>query len=118
MLEASIIHTGASFAAINVLDDHGHSIDFHYTGMSSTVWDALRRGPSSVGVLAQIPDEGVLVIEEITHHPSYAGLPPEHPKLGAFLGTALRVRGRVFGWLYLANKDGGFTQRDQDVALA
>src|SRR5690606_19351204 len=73
---------------------------------------------NSVGVLAEIPPEGALVTDEITTHPSFRGLPKGHPPLGAFLGTALKVRGNVFGYLYLASKKGGFTERDQAVVQA
>src|SRR5690606_4742283 len=56
--------------------------------------------------------------EEVTAHPAFRGLPPGHPPLGAFLGTALRVRDHVFGYLYLANKDGGFDSHDETVVRA
>lgn len=117
-LDASTVHTGARYSAINVLDSEGVSVDFHYTGMSPHVWEMLGRAPNSVGVLSQIPSEGTLNIAEITDHPSFEGLPKGHPPLGAFLGTALKVRGTVFGYLYLANKDGGFTEADETVVLA
>ncbi len=110
--------TGAEFAAINVLDEDGTSVEFHYRGMDSSVWDRLGRAPGSVGILAEIPPSGTLVVEEVTHHPSFQGLPPGHPPLGSFLGTALRVREHVFGYLYLASKAGGFTDHDQTVVQA
>jgi signal transduction histidine kinase len=117
-LEASTEHTGARYSAINVLNEEGVSIDFHYTGMDPHVWQMLGRAPNSVGVLSQIPADGTLRIDEITTHPSFEGLPKGHPPLGAFLGTALKVRGHVFGYLYLANKEGGFTPRDEAVVQA
>lgn len=118
ILVAATAQTGAAFAAINVLDERGISVDFHYKGMESSVWEHIGRAPNSVGVLAQIPATGALVIEEITTHPSFRGLPPGHPPLGSFLGSALRTRGTVFGYVYLASKHGGFTAEDQDVVAA
>ena len=103
MLDAARDTTGAPLAAINVLDDNGVSIDFHYQGIDSSVMDLLGRAPNSVGTLSQIPFEGALVIDEITKHPAFGGLPPGHPPLGSFLGCALRARGSVFGYLYLAS---------------
>ena len=117
-LEASTVHTGARYSAINILDSEGISVDFHYTGMDPKLWEMLGRAPNAVGVLSQIPPEGTLCIQEITEHPSFKGLPPGHPPLGAFLGTALKVRGTVFGYLYLANKNGGFTEQDEAVVLS
>ena len=117
-LEASITHTGAKFAAINVLDNDGISVDFHYKGMATGVWDKIGRAPNAVGVLGKIPDEGTLVLADLTQHPAFRGLPKGHPPMGSFLGTALKVRGTVFGYLYLASKDGEFTERDEAVVEA
>ncbi|WP_162197262.1 GAF domain-containing sensor histidine kinase [Demequina pelophila] len=117
-LAAATDHTGAKYAAINVLDAEGVSVDFHYRGMSAEVWQRLGRAPNSVGVLHQIPAEGVLVLEDLTQHPAFGGLPPGHPPMGSFMGASLKVRGSVFGYLYLASKDGGFTARDQEVVGA
>jgi len=118
MLDAARDTTGAPLAAINVLDDNGVSIDFHYQGIDSSVMDLLGRAPNSVGTLSQIPFEGALVIDEITKHPAFGGLPPGHPPLGSFLGCALRARGSVFGYLYLASKPGGFTAVDEATVAA
>ncbi|MGC4175024.1 sensor histidine kinase [Demequina sp.] len=117
-LGAATEHTGANYAAINIVDADGISVDFHYTGVPDGVWARIGRAPNHVATLARIPDDGVIVIDELTKHPSFAGFPPGHPPMGAFLGTALRVRGEVFGYLYLADKVGGFTADDQDAVLA
>lgn len=118
MLAAAIDNTGAPFAAINVVDDDGVSVDFHFRGMDQSVWEKIGRGPNSVGVLAQIPATGALVIDEVTQHPAFRGLPKAHPPLGSFLGTALRMRDDVFGYLYLASKPGGFTADDEEIVAA
>src|SRR5690606_21621346 len=110
-LEVCTEQTGAQYAAINVLDEDGHSRDFYFTGMDPTLRDRLGHAPSAVGVLSRIPHHGSLVVDSVPAHPSYRGLPEGHPDLSAFLGTALRVREHVFGYLYLANKDGGFDAR-------
>lgn len=117
-LTAATDHTGAKYAAINIVDAEGISVDFHYTGIPDGVWARIGRAPNHVATLARIPDDGVIVIEELTKHPSFAGFPAGHPPMGAFLGTALRVRGSVFGYLYLADKMGGFTEGDQEAVLA
>lgn len=114
MIEAAKDTTGARMAAINVVDEDGISQEFIYEGVERSVMDKLGRAPNSVGTLAQIPVEGTLRIEELTKHPAFKGLPEGHPEMGSFLGCALRARGSVFGYLYLASKPGGFT--DVDVA--
>lgn len=117
-LRAATEHTGAKYAAINIVDEAGISVDFHYAGVPEGMWERIGRAPNHVATLARIPDEGTIVIEELTRHPSFAGFPAGHPPMGAFLGTALRVRDEVFGYLYLADKQGGFSAQDQQAVLA
>jgi len=117
-LSASTDLTGAKYAAINIVDDAGLSVDFHFVGVPDGVWARIGRAPNHVATLARIPTEGTIVIEELTKHPSFAGFPAGHPPMGAFLGTALRVRDEVFGYLYLADKMGGFSEHDSESVLA
>ncbi|MCR6712969.1 MAG: GAF domain-containing protein [Demequina sp.] len=117
-ISAATEQTGARYGAINIVDSNGTSIEFHFTGVRDGVWERIGRAPNHVATLARIPDEGVIVIDELTKHPSFAGFPPGHPPMGAFLGTALKVRGEVYGYLYLADKESGFTDADQAAVLA
>ncbi|MFV0635032.1 GAF domain-containing protein [Demequina sp.] len=104
--------TGARYAAINVLDSQGRSQSFHSRGMPPEMHDMIGRPPEPVGVLGEIPVEGTLYVHDVATHEARIGLPPGHPPLHTFLGASLQVRGRVFGQLYLANKDGDFTEED------
>ena len=117
-LDVSLAHTGAKYAAINVLSPEGRSIDFYFKGMDRGLWEKIGRGPGAIGVLGRIPAQGTLVVDEVTEHPAFEGYPSGHPAIGSFLGTALRVRDRVFGYLYLASKDGGFTAQDETIVRA
>ncbi len=110
--------TGARYGAINIVDDEGISVDFHYSGVPEGMWAQIGRAPNHVATLAKIPTEGTVVIEELTKHPSFAGFPEGHPPMGAFLGTALTVRSEVFGYLYLADKLTGFSPADEAAVLA
>src|SRR5690606_3409056 len=75
------------------------------------------RSPHAVGVLGAIPSHGTLRLDDLTHHPAFKGFPANHPPMGPFLGTAVRVRDRVFGYLYLSEKPGGFTDEDDEIVL-
>ena len=112
-LDAATDLTGAPYAAINVLDSHGRSQSFHARGMPASVHATIGRPPEPVGVLGQIPVEGTLAVHDVMHDPHRTGLPSGHPPLSTFLGTSLRVGGRVFGQLYLANKDEDFSEEDR-----
>lgn len=110
--------TGAKYSAINILDAHGESMEFHTHGMSDHVHETIGRPPGARGVLGLIPHEGTLEVADVESHPGRTGLPAGHPPLGTFLGTALKVRERVFGYLYLAGKPHGFDDEDERMVLA
>lgn len=114
---ASADLTGAKYGAINVLDARGRSTTFVHTGMDERLAAMLGRPPHAVGVLGAIPPHGTLRLDELMHHPTFKGYPPYHPAMGSFLGTAVRVRNRVYGYLYLSDKPGGFTDDDDDVVM-
>ncbi|HWS57645.1 MAG TPA: GAF domain-containing protein [Actinotalea sp.] len=114
---ASADLTGARYAAINVLDARGRSTTFVHTGMDERLVAMLGRPPHAIGILGVIPPHGTLRLDDLMHHPAYKGFPPNHPPMGSFLGTAVRVRNRVFGYLYLSEKQGGFTDEDDEVVI-
>lgn len=114
---ASADLTGARYGAINVLDARGRSTTFVHTGMDERLAAMLGRPPHAVGVLGAIPPHGTLRLEDLMHHPTFKGYPPHHPPMGSFLGTAVRVRNRVYGYLYLSDKPGGFSDDDDDVVM-
>lgn len=117
-VQASTELTGAHYGAINILDERGASLTFVQSGMDSTAIAKLARSPHAVGVLGQIPAHGVLRLEDLTDHPAFRGFPSNHPPMGSFLGTAVRVREEVFGYLYLSEKAGGFDSGDEAVVRA
>ncbi|KGM13093.1 GAF domain-containing sensor histidine kinase [Cellulomonas bogoriensis] len=116
-VQASADLTGARYAAINVLDARGRSTTFVHTGVDEQIAALLGRAPHSTGVLAAIPPHGTLRLTDLTEHPDFQGLPSGHPRMGAFLGTAVRVRDRIFGHLYLSEKSGGFTSEDDEAVI-
>jgi signal transduction histidine kinase len=115
---ASAELTGSRFGAINVLDARGRSTTFVHTGVDERLAALLGRAPHATGVLGAIPPHGTLRLTDLLDHPQFKGFPPHHPRMGSFLGTAVRVRNRVYGYLYLADKPGGFTDIDEEVVLA
>ncbi|MFI2752545.1 GAF domain-containing sensor histidine kinase [Cellulomonas sp. P22] len=110
--------TGAPYGAINVLDKRGASTTFVQTGVPAAIAAMLGHPPHAVGVLSKIPSQGVLLLDDLTQHPAFEGFPAGHPPMGSFLGAAVRVRHQVFGYLYLSDKPGGFTEHDATVVVA
>src|SRR5690606_7947830 len=59
-----------------------------------------------------------LRLDDLTHHPDSAGFPENHPPMRTFLGVPIRIRGEVFGNLYLTEKaHGAFFTVDDELVL-
>lgn len=105
--------TGARYAAIGVLDAYGETAAFIHTGIRPEIVEALGHPPRGYGVLGAIPNHDVLRLTDLTQHADFGGFPPGHPAMHSFLGVPVRVQDRIYGRLYLSEKDGGFTEEDE-----
>ncbi len=78
----------------------------------------LPRGHGLLGLIIDRPEP--VRLHDIAAHPQSYGFPPEHPPMRSFLGVPVRIRDRVFGNLYLTEKEGGgdFSERDEAVVRA
>lgn len=111
--------TGAAYAALGVIGQHGTLIDFHYDGMDPALAEEIGRFPVGKGVLGSlISDPAPIRMTDLTAHPDAVGFPDHHPPMRSFLGVPVRVRSEVFGNLYLTDKDGGFTDEDEMLVVA
>jgi two-component system, NarL family, sensor histidine kinase DevS len=70
-----------------------------------------------LGVLLEDPRP--LRLHDLAEDPRSVGLPPGHPPMRSFLGVPLLARGRVYGNLYLTEKQGGadFDAEDERVLV-
>jgi signal transduction protein with GAF and PtsI domain len=75
-------------------------------------------GRGILGLLIEHPTP--IRIEDLMQHPAAAGFPAGHPPMKSFLGVPVRVRGEVFGNLYLTQKRDGreFTVDDERTVMA
>ncbi len=110
--------TGSPYAAINVLDTAGISTTFVQIGVDQDIADLMPHPPGSHGVLRKIPDRGTLHLEDLTKDPWFEGFPEGHPPMHQFLGTTIRVGPEIYGYLYLAEKPGGFLPEDNEIVEA
>nr|WP_240675615.1 GAF domain-containing protein [Cellulomonas endophytica] len=119
LVQVSATMTRARYGALNVLDPHGASTTFAYTGIPTALARVLGTAPHAHGVLGQIPAQGVLRLDDLREHPAFRGFPAAHPPMGSFLGASVRIGERVFGQLYLSEREGGpFTAADEEVVVA
>jgi signal transduction histidine kinase len=109
LVEAAAELTGARYAALGVLDPSGSQLErFVTSGLDDETRAAigdLPRGRGILGVLIQEPEP--LRLHDLHDDPRSVGFPPNHPPMSSFLGVPVRLRGVVYGNLYLTEKDGG-----------
>lgn len=78
------------------------------------------RLPVGKGILGILVHEAKpLRLTDLTTDPRAHGFPPNHPPMKSFLGVPIVSRGKVFGNLYLTEKQGAeeFSEADQAVAV-
>jgi signal transduction histidine kinase len=110
--------TGARYGALGVIGHGGGLVDFVTHGITeadrTTIGD-LPRGHGILGLLIDHPQP--IRLSHIGDHPKSYGFPPNHPPMGTFLGVPVRIRGQVFGNLYLTEKQDREDFTDQDEKL-
>ncbi|HRB02779.1 MAG TPA: GAF domain-containing protein [Ilumatobacteraceae bacterium] len=111
----------AQYAALGVLDESRSRLsEFVTVGLDDEQTERIGARPEGHGIL------GLLILEpkplrlpDLTAHPESFGFPPGHPPMTSFLGVPIRLRGVVYGNLYLTDKANGeeFTDVDQELAV-
>ncbi len=109
----------AEYAALGVIGPGGDFLPaFHTVGVTEEQIAAIGPFPKGHGILGEvIRNPEPLRLEKISQHPASYGFPPHHPPMNSFLGVPIRVRGEVYGNLYLTEKRGGrqFDEEDESV---
>jgi signal transduction histidine kinase len=121
ILETARELTGARYAAIGVLDESRERLEkFVTSGIDAEARRRIGDPPSGRGVLGVlITDPKPLRLEDVGSHPRSYGFPLGHPRMTTFLGVPILIRGEPWGNLYLAEKEGGsFDQDDEDAIVA
>ncbi len=116
IVEAATALTGARYGALGVLAGDGTLSEFVTTGLDERTRALIGDLPRGRGILGVIIDDpSGLRVTELSAHPASVGFPPNHPPMSSFLGMPVRIRGTVFGNLYLTEKQGGgpFTEDDE-----
>jgi signal transduction histidine kinase len=113
--------TGARYGALGVIGHSGGLVDFVTHGIDDELHAKIGNLPRGHGILGLLIDHPEPIrLSRITDHPKSYGFPANHPPMERFLGVPVRIRGTVFGNLYLTEKDGGadFTLQDERLVTA
>ena len=121
IVQAAVELVDASYGALGVLDDTGGLGEFIHVGIDTQTAQAIGHTPVGRGILGLLINHPVPIrLENLSDHPKSSGFPPGHPPMTSFLGVPVRVRGEVFGNLYLTEKRSGtgFTSEDERTVMA
>ena len=117
IVEAAAAITGAPYAALGVIDRSGRRLErFVTTGIPLEEHARIGELPRGRGILGVLIDDArPLRLDDIGSDPRAVGFPPNHPPMKSFLGVPVLLRGVAYGNLYLTEKEGGFTDEDEEL---
>ena len=121
IVQAAIDLVDAQYGALGVLNSEGRVVDFVHVGVSPESAERIGSLPEGRGILGLLTEHPIPIrLDEISDHPAAVGLPANHPPMHTFLGVPVRVRGEVFGNLYLTEKRNGksFSSDDERTVMA
>ena len=123
IVEAAAELANAHYVALGVLGGEGDRRlrEFITHGLSDEERAAIGDLPRGRGLLGLIIDEPhPLRSDQISAHPRSYGFPANHPPMKTFLGVPVKIRDKMFGNLYLTEKQGGggFTAEDEGIVTA
>lgn len=111
----------ARYGALGVLDESRSGLsEFFTVGLTLEEEQAIGTLPKGRGILGLLISEPrPLRLRDLAEHPDSFGFPPDHPPMHSFLGVPIRVRGQVFGNLYLTDKRSAdeFTDADEELVV-
>lgn len=116
IVEAATQLTGARYGALGVIGPQGSLVEFVTTGLDDQTRAAIGDLPHGRGILGLLIHEPEAIrLHDLAAHKDSSGFPPHHPPMSTFLGVPVRIRGTIFGNLYLTEKAGGedFTAYDE-----
>lgn len=122
LTEAACALTEARYGALALFDEEGTTVtEFITVGLDEATKAAIGALPEGRGVLGALAQStGPLRLRDLTAHETSVGFPPNHPPMHSFLGIAIKAHGRLFGRLYLTEKQSGdeFTDTDEQILAA
>jgi GAF domain-containing protein len=120
VVEAARELVDAGYAALGVVS-HGRMTRFVHTGMDADVVTMIGHLPDGKGLLGLLIDHPQpLRLADIAGHHASVGFPEHHPPMRSFFGVPIQVGERIFGNLYLTEKQNAeeFTCDDEQLVLA
>ena len=107
IVELAVDITVARYGAISVLAPDGRIQEFITEGITDEERAEIGDPPTGHGILGLLISEArPLRLADIAAHPGSVGFPPHHPPMRSLLGAPVVARGKVFGNIYVTEKQG------------
>ncbi|MGZ5295305.1 MAG: GAF domain-containing sensor histidine kinase [Actinomycetota bacterium] len=116
IVELAVDITVARYGAISVLGPDGRIDEFITEGITDEERAKIGDPPTGHGILGLLISEArPLRLADLAGHPMSVGFPPHHPPMRSLLGAPILARGKVFGNIYVTEKQGeeGFSVDDE-----
>ena len=109
----------ARYGALGVINPEGTGLeDFITSGLAPEQRAKMGKLPTGHGILGLlVRDARPIRLHDLRDHPDSVGVPKNHPQMRSFLGVPIVSQGRVFGNLYVTEKEGGGDFDDDDLNL-
>ncbi|HYN56103.1 MAG TPA: GAF domain-containing protein [Motilibacterales bacterium] len=121
IVQSAVDLVDATYGALGVLGPDGQLTEFVHVGIDQATQAIIGELPRGRGILGVVVNHPVPIrLDDMSSHPSAVGFPLGHPVMKSFLGVPVKVRGQVFGNLYLTDKRGaeGFSTADERIVTA
>lgn len=118
IVEFAVRLVDAQYGALGVAGEQSRLIEFIPVGVDAETIAGIDHWPEGHGILGLlIKDPRPLRLTDLSQHPESSGFPEGHPSMRSFLGVPIRIRGEVFGSLYLTEKRDGLEFDDEDESV-
>ncbi|MCX4092448.1 GAF domain-containing protein [Nocardia sp. alder85J] len=121
IVQTAITLADARYGALGVRGHDEQLARFIHEGIDAGTTSEIGPLPQGKGVLGLLlAQPKVIRLDDLAGHPDSVGFPAGHPPMHGFLGVPVHTRGRIYGNLYLTEKNSGlpFTEDDEILVTA
>ncbi|WP_196814435.1 GAF domain-containing sensor histidine kinase [Nocardia sp. BMG111209] len=121
IVQTAIALADARYGALGVRSHDQQLSRFIHQGIDVDAAGEIGPLPQGKGVLGLLLAQPKAIrLDDLASHPDSVGFPAGHPPMHGFLGVPVHTRGRIYGNLYLTEKNSGlpFTEDDEILVTA
>jgi signal transduction histidine kinase len=110
---------GTRYGALGVLNEDGNAFQqFITSGVTDEVRKEIGHPPKGLGLFRLLLDQGKSIqIDDIASHDNSVGMPAHHPEMRTMVGVPIKVKDKIIGNLYLADKIDPFQPENDDMIM-